>query len=164
LPSRSNVHQTHPLWEATIRSSHIGTTRRGALLLELVLTLVMLGIVLAVAIPSVRTMLDRMNVKGATHDVVLGLWAARNSATMRGTYTSFVVDSKSGRVRVVSGSDTLFYRDLATNRGVKVDVTRDSITYAPTGMGYGAANTRIVLSRGRRADTITTSRLGRVSF
>ena len=147
-----------------MHACHYGRMRRGALLLELVLTLALLGIVMSVAVPSVRTMVDRMNVKGATHDVVLGLWAARNTATMRGTYTSFVVDSKRGRVRVVSGNDTLFFRDLAATRGVKVDVTRDSITYSPTGMGFGAANTRIVVSRGRRADTITTSRLGRVAF
>jgi Tfp pilus assembly protein FimT len=140
------------------------STRRGALLLELVLTLALVGVVMAVAVPSLRTIIDRMSVTGATHDVVLGLWAARNAATMRGDYASFVVDAARGRVRVLSGNDTLFVRDLAASRGVTVAVTRDSITYAPTGLGYGAANTRIIVSRGRRADTITTSRLGRVSF
>ena len=140
------------------------SVRRGTMLVELVLTLVIIGIVTAMAVPSVRAIMDRAGVKGATHDVVLGLWAARNAATMRGAYVSFVADAPNGRVRVVSGADTLFLRDLTANRGVKVDVTRDSITYAPTGVGYGAANTRIVVSRGGRADTITTSRLGRVSF
>ena len=137
---------------------------RGTMLIELVLTLVIIGIVTAIAVPSVRTTMDHMGVKGATHDVVLGLWAARNAATMRGEYVSFVADSKRGHVHVLSGPDTLYSRDLAAHRGVTLDVTRDSITYAPTGIGYGAANTRIVVSRGGRADTITTSRLGRVSF
>jgi Tfp pilus assembly protein FimT len=134
------------------------------MLLELALTMVLVGLVAMIAVPGVRAIMDRMGVRGATHDVVLGLWAARNAATMRGDYVSFVVDAATGRIRVVSGADTLFVRDLAGRRGVKVDVTRDSITYAPTGAGYGAANTRIVVSRGGRADTITTSRLGRVSF
>jgi len=138
--------------------------RRGALLVELVLTLALMGLVMAIAVPSVRTIMDRMNVAGATRDVVLGLWAARNAATTRGDFASFVVDARTGRIRVVSGYDTLFFRDLAARRGVTVAVTRDSVTYAPTGMGYGAANTRIIVARGRRADTITTSRLGRVSF
>jgi Tfp pilus assembly protein FimT len=147
-----------------MRSAGTWNTRTGALLLELILTMTLLGIVMTVAVPSLQAMIERMSVKGATHDVVLGLWAARNAAIMRGAYASFVVDSKSGRVRVVSGGDTLFARDLTATRGVKVDVSRASITYGPTGMGYGAANTRIVVSRGQRADTITTSRLGRVSF
>ena len=142
----------------------IHPSRRASTLVELVLTLVMMGIVAAVAVPNIRTMLDRMSVRGATQDVVLGLWAARNVATTRGEYVGFVVDAKAGRVRVVASGDTIFARDIGARRGVALAVTRDSITYAPTGIGYGAANTRIVLSRGRRADTITTSRLGRVSF
>ena len=140
------------------------THRHGTMLIELVLTLVIIGIVTAVAIPSLRMTTDRMNLKNATHDVILGLWAARNAATLRGSYVSFVVDGPRGRVRVMSGLDTLFFRDLTARRGVTLDVTRDSITYAPTGVGYGAANTRIVVSRGGKSDTITTSRLGRVSF
>lgn len=139
-------------------------TRRASTLVELVLTLAMLGIVASVAVPSARTILDRMSVRGATQDVVLGLWAARNAATLRGDFASFVVDARAGRVRVVAGGDTVFTRDLTGRRGVSVTVTRDSVTYAPTGMGFGAANTTIVVSRGARAATITTSRLGRVSF
>lgn len=136
---------------------------RASTLVELVLTLALLGIAVAIAVPNVRTIADRLNVRAATQDVVLGLWAARNVAAMRGENAAFVVDAPSGRVRVVSGADTVFARDLAASRGVRVSVTRDSITYAPTGLGFGAANTTIVIARGRRADTVTTSRLGRVS-
>jgi len=142
----------------------ISTRRRASTLVELALTMVMMGVVTAIAVPSIRTMRDRMSVRGAAQDVVLGLWAARNVATTRGDYVGFVVDARAGRVRVIAGADTVFARDIGADRGVSVSVTRDSITYAPTGIGYGAANTRIVLSRGRRADTVTTSRLGRVSF
>jgi Tfp pilus assembly protein FimT len=140
------------------------TQREGGTLVELVLTLVLIGIVAAIAIPSLRTTVDEMSVRGARQDVMLGLWAARNAASVRGDYASFVVDASKGRLRVISGSDTLFSRDLASRRGVTLAVTRDSITYAPTGIGWGAANTRIVVSRGHRSDTITTSRLGRVAF
>jgi Tfp pilus assembly protein FimT len=137
---------------------------RGGTLLELVLTMALMGVVMAIAIPSVSTILDRMSVRAAKQDVVLALWAARNIASARGDYASFVVDPVHGRVRVVSGADTVFARNLTAQRGVAVAATRDSITYSPTGLGWGAANTRIIVSRGRRADTVTTSRLGRVSF
>lgn len=139
------------------------TTRAGSTLVELILTMALMGIVAAIAIPSIVTMTDRMKVLGARQDVVLGLWAARNAASTRGDFASFVLHAN-GDLHVIAGTDTVFRRQLVANRGVEVDVTRDSITYAPTGMGYGAANTRIVVSRGRRADTVTTSRLGRVSF
>jgi Tfp pilus assembly protein FimT len=136
---------------------------RGGTLIELALTLALLAVVLAVAVPSVRTILDRMSVRGARQDVVLALWAARTAATVRGDFATFHLDA-AGRLSVVAGPDTLLARNLSTRRGVRVDVTRDSIAYGPTGMGWGAANTRIILSRGRRADTVTTSRLGRVAF
>jgi len=142
----------------------VGAVRRGTMLVELIVTLVITGIVMAMAVPSVRTILNRMELKGATHDVVLGLWAARNAATMRGDYVSFVLKESTGQLQVLSGADTLFMRDVGVRHGVTLSVTRDSITYAPGGIGYGAANTRIVISRGGTSDTITTSRLGRVSF
>ena len=138
--------------------------RRAGTLVELVLTLVLMGIVAAVAVPNLRTIADRMSVRAAAQDVVLGLWAARNVAAMRGDYASFVVHAGTGRMQVVVGTDTVFARELTLKRGVTVSVTRDSITYAPTGVGYGAANTTIIVSRGRRADTVVTSRLGRVAY
>jgi hypothetical protein len=41
-------------------------------------------------------------------------------------------------------------------------VTRDSIAFYPSGLGYGAANTRLIVSRGAAAETVTVSRAGRV--
>ena len=139
-------------------------TPMGSTLVELALTTALLGIVMAIAIPSVRTIIDRMSVRAAKQDVVLALWSARNAAAFRGDYTRLIVDAARGRLRVVVGGDTVFSRDLTSRRGVAVAVTRDTIVYSPTGLGWGAANTRIIVSRGRRADTVTTSRLGRVAF
>lgn len=145
------------------RMAH-STPRQGNTLVELALTLVLMAIAAAVAIPSARTIMDRLSVRGAKQDIVLALWAARTVAGSRGDFTSFVVDRAAGRLRVICAGDTILTRDLGARHGVALYATRDSITYAPTGMGYGAANTTIVVSRGARADTVTTSRLGRVSF
>ena len=65
-------------------------------------------------------------------------------------------------VTVFAGPDTIERRPLGTVHGVRLTVTRDSIAYAANGMGYGAANTRVILSRGAAAETVTVSRLGRV--
>jgi Tfp pilus assembly protein FimT len=134
----------------------------GSTLVELVLTLALLCIVAALAVPSVLTIADRLSVRAAAHDVVLGLGAARAAAVRYGEVVQFVADARRGRVSVVAGADTLFARDLAARHRVRLAATRESVTYAPTGLGWGAANTTIIVSRGRRADTITTSRLGRV--
>ena len=138
--------------------------RHGTMLLELLLTMALLAIVAAVTVPGIVTTTDRLGAIGARHDVVLALWAARHAAITRGANASLVVDASAGRVQVVCAGDTVFARNVTAGRKATIAVTRDSITYAPTGLGYGAANTRIIVARGRWADTITTSRLGRVSF
>jgi Tfp pilus assembly protein FimT len=129
---------------------------------ELAVATALIGICAAVAVPRIATVTSRLSVQSASQDVILALAAARSAATRRGDYASFVADPGTGRIRVISGGETLLERNITAGHGVKLEVTRDSITYAPTGLGYGAANTTIVLSRGDRADTIVTSRMGRV--
>jgi Tfp pilus assembly protein FimT len=136
--------------------------RRAATLVELLLVLALLGALASIAIPRVVTVLDRLSVRGASQDVVLALAAARAVATRRGDFASFIADPRAGRIRVVCRGETLFERDLLRARGVRLEATRESITFAPTGMGWGAANTTVVVSRGGRSDTVVTSRLGRV--
>ena len=144
-----------------MREPSVNVTVRGATLVELALTVAVVGILAAISVPRVAAVVDRASVRGASQDVVLALAAARAAATRRGDYISFVADPRAGRVRVVSHGETLFERDVAS-RGVRLDASRESVTFAPTGLGWGAANTTIVVSRGNRSDTITTSRLGRV--
>ncbi|HVT39880.1 MAG TPA: GspH/FimT family pseudopilin [Gemmatimonadaceae bacterium] len=136
--------------------------RRATTLIELLLVLALLGAVASIAIPRVVTVMDRLSVKGASQDVVLALAAARAAATRRGDFASFIADPRGGRIRVVCAGETLFERDLLRTRGVRLEASRESITFAPTGMGWGAANTTVVVSRGGRSDTVVTSRLGRV--
>jgi hypothetical protein len=45
---------------------------------------------------------------------------------------------------------------------VGLDASRAVIRIDPTGLGYGAANSTIVLQRGAVAESLTTSRLGRL--
>ena len=118
------------------------SSRRGVTLVELALALVVLGIVAAVAVPRGAALVDSFGVRGATQDVVLGLAAARAAATRRGDYTTFVANPRDGRVAVLCAGDTVFGRDLARSRGVRLQATRESVTFAPTGLGWGAATPR----------------------
>jgi Tfp pilus assembly protein FimT len=136
--------------------------RRGATIAELVITLAVLGVLTSIAVPRAAALVDRFSVKGATQDVVLALAAARAAASQRGAYASFVADPRTGRLRVVSGGETLLERDVLHTRGVRLEASRESVTFAPGGLGWGAANTTVVVSRGTRSDTVVMSRLGRV--
>jgi prepilin-type N-terminal cleavage/methylation domain-containing protein len=140
----------------------VSYVRRGATLAELVITLVILGVLTSIAVPRAAALVDRVSVRGATQDVVLAIAAARAAATRRGAYASFVADPRTGRLRVVSGGETLFERDVLRSRGVRIETSRESVTFAASGLGWGAANTTVIVSRGALSDTIVMSRLGRV--
>lgn len=136
--------------------------RRGVTIVELLMTLAVLGVLSSIAVPRAATLVDRISVRGATQDVVFAIAAARAAATRRGAYASFVADPRTGRLRVVSGGETLLERDVLRSRGVRLEASRESVTFAPGGLGWGAANTTVIVSRGNRSDTIVMSRLGRV--
>jgi Tfp pilus assembly protein FimT len=136
--------------------------RRGMTIVELLVMVAILGAMAAIAVPRVVTTMDRFSVRGATQDVVLTLATARAAASRRGAYVSFVADTRAGRVRAVSDGETLLERDLARIRGIRLEASRESVTFAPGGLGWGAANTTVIVTKGTRSDTIVMSRLGRV--
>jgi prepilin-type N-terminal cleavage/methylation domain-containing protein len=136
--------------------------RRGMTIVELLVVMAILGAMAAIAVPRAVTTMDRFSVRGATQDVVLAIAAARAAASDRSAYVSFVADPRTGRVRAVSGGETLLERDLARTRGIRLEASRESVTFAPGGLGWGAANTTVIVTKGTRSDTIVMSRLGRV--
>lgn len=136
--------------------------RRGASLAELLITLSILGVATSIAVPRAASLADRVRVKGAAQDVIVTLAAARAAASRRNAYASFVADARTGQLRVVSGGEVLLVRYLAQARGVRLEASRESVTFAPGGLGWGAANTTVVVSKGTRSDTVVMSRLGRV--
>jgi Tfp pilus assembly major pilin PilA len=135
--------------------------RTGTSVLELLIVVALITLLAAVAAPSLATLRERAAVMSATTEMMSVLATARHLAVARQTRTAVRLDDVLGTAIVLSHSDTIHRRDLGASHGVTLEVTRDSIAYGPTGRGYGAANTRIIISRGRAADTINVSRLGR---
>jgi Tfp pilus assembly protein FimT len=123
--------------------------------------LTMLGLVAGIALPRFTRYRDWIASEAAATTTLAVLSTARHAAIRRATITAVTFDSSSALVTVFTGSDTLLRRPLGAIHGVRLRASRDSIAYAPNGMGFGAANTQVILTRGAAADTVTVSRLGR---
>ena len=135
--------------------------RPGTTLIEQVVVLAVLGVCAATGVVGAVRLLDTATVHGAARDVSGLLELARDRAMSTGTATAVYLDSRRRRLVVHAGTDTIARLELSP-RAVARAVSRDSMTYTATGLGFGAANLRAIISRGASADTITVSRLGRV--
>lgn len=136
--------------------------RAGSTLIEQIILLTLLGTCSAVAIAGGARLLDAAAVHGASREVAELFVLARDRAMATGARTAIHIDAPNARVVVHTGTDTLARLDLRQSRALQLDATRDSMAYLPSGLGFGAANLRVILSRGSSRDTITVSRLGRV--
>lgn len=136
--------------------------RPGLTLAELLLTCTLVGLLAGVALPRAGAALDAVRLAQAAHEVAGALTLARAAAIRRAGYAHLIVDEGRQRLRVESGGDTLLVRDLRAMHRVTLRASRDTVTYSPSGVGYGVANSTIVVSIGARAETVTVSRLGRM--
>lgn len=136
--------------------------RRGLTLLELVLTCTFVGLVAGIALPRAASMLDAIRVSQAAHEVAGAVTLARAAAIRRADPARLIVDSARDELRIEVGGDTLHRRALGAMHRVDLRASRDTITYAANGLGYGIANSTIIVSLGQRAETVTVSRLGRM--
>jgi Tfp pilus assembly protein FimT len=137
-------------------------TRRGSTLVEQMVLLAILGMLAAIGVRGIATVLNATMVHVAARDIADLLALAREQASATGTRTAVRFDPAAGRVVVHAGRDTIARYDVAQHGALALEASRDSMAYAPSGLGYGAANLRVVLRRGASAETLTVSRLGRV--
>lgn len=136
--------------------------RRGSTTIEQLLTLTLLAILATIAIVSSGPLLDAAAVETGAREAASLFALARDNALATGTATAVRIDRARHRLVVHAGVDTVATALFARSH-IHLTSTRDSMTYAASGLGTGAANLRLVLSRGHRSDTVVVSRLGRVS-
>lgn len=138
--------------------------RRAHTLPEIALTLALLAIVAATAVPALAATTARWQVRAAVADLVNALVLTREAALARGTVATFVVDAARGEVTVTCAGDTIARRAVGALHGVTLAASSDSVRYAPDGVATGVSNTTLLVVRGPRIDSIVVSRLGRVRW
>ncbi len=136
--------------------------RAGFTIIEVVIVLAISAILATITIPRAARFIDGIEVRGAVTEALSMFSLARQYAIANSTQTSLDIDPLARTMSVRSSGQIVVERDLGAAHGVSIGTNRSSITYSPIGVGYGAANFTMTLSRGRAADTIYVSRLGRV--
>jgi Tfp pilus assembly protein FimT len=130
---------------------------------ELLIALALIGALLGIAAPRFGALTDHAVVRGASAELATMLSATRRAALLRSTPASLLLDPTRARAVMVAGGDTLLARAIAGGADrVELLATRDTIRYGPGGRGLGASNATLIVHRGRAADTLWISRLGRV--
>jgi len=131
-------------------------------LIELTITLCIMSILSAIAVPGAGRLLDSIHVNGAVVEITSLFGAARHLAIARSAQASVEIDTANRVIRLLSGGETIREREIGRVHDVRLSATRLRMTYAATGMGYGAANLSVVVRRNGSVDTVFVSRLGRV--
>ena len=137
-------------------------SKAGFTIIETTITLCIVALLSAIVLPRASGFLDAIKVRGAVTEIDALFSTARHAAIARAAQTSLEIDPARGVMLVRIGADTLEKRELQESEGVTLRATRTTVTYSPTGIGYGAANLTLIVARNLSADTIYVSRLGRV--
>lgn len=136
----------------------------GFTVLELLIVICIAGVLVAFGIPRAARLMDWIATERAVRDVTTALAVARHGAVMQGTRARLTIKSDSLLIDRLEGQEwrPWWRRPGPASHGVTLKVSNPIVVFGPTGMGWGASNTRIVLMRGSQVETITTSRVGRV--
>ena len=136
---------------------------RGFTLIEVVTVVLIIGIVAAVGTPSLIDALDKLAVARAVNETTSFYRTARLAAVLQGRRVR--VEFSSDELRAVfegSPDSTFLILSGPAAHRVSMSASRPSVRFQPTGLGYGGANAKLVLRRGDAADSLATSRLGRI--
>jgi len=125
--------------------------------------LAIVGVLSALAVPRAAGWLDRLAVRRAADEVASFYQAARLAAIFRSQRVRLELRPDSLRAALEGPADSVFLHwPGPTRHGVSLTASRAIIRIESNGLGFGAANTKLVLRKGMAAESLTTSRLGRL--
>jgi Tfp pilus assembly protein FimT len=136
----------------------------GFTVLELMVVICIAGILVTFWLPRAARLMDWITTDRAVHDMTTALAVARHSAVLQATRARLTISADTLRIdRLEDGGWAPYWRwPGPASHGVTLQVSNPVVVFGPNGMGWGASNTTIKLSRGSHVETITTSRVGRV--
>jgi prepilin-type N-terminal cleavage/methylation domain-containing protein len=135
---------------------------RAFTMIEITITLCILGVLTAIAMPQATKLIDRVRVRSAVADIESTFNGARHLAIARSAQAEVDIDASTRSFYVVIGNDTVRKRGVGAEHGVELTPSRGRMIYSANGSGYGAANLSVVVRRSLAVDTVFVSRLGRV--
>jgi type II secretory pathway pseudopilin PulG len=142
----------------------ISPLRPALTMLEMVIVLVVIGLVSIIAIQELGHYLDRLAVRTAVAEAAEVVARARDEALARHTLVSVSIDTSRGTLVLRARGEQLAVHALGHAHGVSLAATRDSLAFDGRGLGYGASNLTVIARRGRAAETLVVSRLGRLRY
>lgn len=131
-------------------------------LLELVIVLMIIGLMSIIAVREVGRYLDRIAARSAVWEAAEVIQQARDEALARRAVVSVKIDTVRAELALRERGRALAVHALGHAHRVALSSTRDSLAFDVRGLGYGASNLTLIARRGRAAETLTVSRLGRV--
>lgn len=144
------------------RAATARTRRRGHTLPDLIVVLAIMLALAAIAVPAMRRLLDSAQVHAAARELRALFATARTTALAESRAVAVRLDAGGATATVVVAGDTIRRAALRQTYGVALRSSRDSMAFGATGLGSGAANLTVVLTRGPVVDSVVVSRLGRV--
>jgi len=138
--------------------------RFGLTVFELTIVLMIVGVLTTLAVPRLVGFRNASAVRSAASEVAAAFMLARQSAIMDRATVAVVLDTVAGEITVRSGPRVVGRRQLRAIYSVILSANRDSAVYDARGMGYGVSNVTITIRRGSFVDTLTMSRLGRLTW
>jgi prepilin-type N-terminal cleavage/methylation domain-containing protein len=139
---------------------------KGFTLLELAIAVCIAGLLLGFWMPRAARLVDWLETERAARDVTTALALGRNGAILQSTRARITFSADTLRIDRLGalGWEAWWRTPGPASHGVSLEVSNPVVEFGPTGMGWGVSNTKIVLRRGSQAETITTSRVGRVKL
>jgi prepilin-type N-terminal cleavage/methylation domain-containing protein len=143
--------------------------RSGFTLVETLVVVVVMGLVILIALPSLQNAWAHSSVLSAKSKITTLFYRARGTAIESSRNTVLVVNGGNAyvvaRPRLTVGGTGTFdtitpVENLYTQFQVNLTSTADSVRVSPTGLGSNAAN--LVLSKGSYADTLFINQYGRI--
>ncbi|MGI9076561.1 MAG: pilus assembly FimT family protein [Gemmatimonadaceae bacterium] len=144
--------------------------KKGFTLIEVLMVLAMVGIMTAIALPRVSTVMGAGAMRSAKLEVKAALVLARTTAVQTGGFAQFIraanvltvtTDSLGQQVRLVPAND------IYAEHKVTLPAGTDTIRFDPRGFAFGISTSpfyRVIrIQRGSLVDSVCVTRFGRIN-